>query len=201
MPNQPTSPPPGSVPGSFSPGDMGGMDLDSLKDQFSQSQGGSQANSASGLGGLPGGAGQAISNKIAKPIGQTIPQELGNLGETFGQQVTDFIPDIIKQILGIKKTDSPEEKAKKQQLFQNYQKLNAEDQAYAQKKLQQEQARKQQQQQEDQMRKQRAQAEADSNEISAPQGKKTGAGSDGNTSKSRTTNLLNKNRQQLSSAD
>ena len=179
-------------PGGFPAGDpSSGSDLDSLAKQFGQ-PGMASTNNSSGQFAQP--------PQVAKPIGQTLPQEAKNIGESFGQQLKDFVPDIIQQILGMKSTDSPEEKARKQQMFQRYQQLNAQDQAYVRQKLQREQAEKHQREQEEQMRKQQ-QAAAESSDLPMPSGKVSGAGADGSSGAKRAANKIQSDRKKLSSAD
>jgi hypothetical protein len=196
MVNNP-SPPPGSVPG-FSP-----ADLEGLADQMGQG-GTNSTNPLAGLGGassFPGSAGSAGSQntKTPQPIG-SLPQEAKYIAEGMGQEALAFLPDFMQKILGMKSTDTPEEKQKKQQIFQNYQKLNAEDQAYVQKKMQQEQMEKQKKEQEEFERRQQAEMDAANNEVSAPAGKVTGEAAAGASNKQRTTQKLQSDRKKLSSA-
>lgn len=182
-------------PGAFPAGDpSSGEDLDSLTKQFGQQAGQSASGSSSAS---PGQSGQPP--KPAKPIGQTLPEEAKNLGENFGQQLKDLIPGFIQEVLGMKSTDTPEEKAKKQQMLQRYQQLNAEDQAYVRQKMQREQAEKQQHEQEEMFRKQQEQA-AQGSDLPTPAGKVSGAGADGSSNAKRATNKLNDDRKKLSSA-
>lgn len=182
MANFPSSPPPGSVPG-MSPGDMEALsDSSQAQAQLSQAQ-----------GGLP-----ASSPKPARTIG-SLPQEGTYLAQDIGQGVIGLLPDFMQEILGIKETDTPEEKSKKQQMLQNYQKLNAEDQAFVQKKMQREQAEKQQRDEEEQMKRQQSEA-SQGDDISMPTGKVTGEAAAGASNKQRTTQKLQSDRKKLSSA-
>jgi len=188
MVNQPSSPPPGSVPGSFSPGEM---NMDEAMGQM----GGTTGKNASGS---PASS-TPHSNQSAKnphTIGNPV-QEAQYLAEGVGQGMLELLPDFMQELLGIKDSDSPEEKARKRQIFQNYQKLNTEDQAYVQKKMQQEQMEKQRREQEEQQKREQA-AMNDSGDLPIPSGRVTGAGAEGSSNKQRTTQKLNDDRKKLS---
>ncbi len=186
MANQPSSPPPGSVPGSFSPGEM---DMDEMMGQMGGSTGKNPSASS-----LPGSTSQPAKNP--RSIGNPA-QEAQYLAEGVGQGMLALLPDFMQELLGIKDSDSPEEKARKRQIFQNYQKLNAEDQAYVQKKMQQEQIEKQRREQEEEQKRQQA-AMNDSGDLPMPAGRVTGAGAEGSSNKQRTTQKLNDDRKKLS---
>ncbi len=187
MANQPTSPPPGSVPGSFSPGDM---DMSELMQQA----GGQLPGGKSGPGAASSGNAKQPPRPIAGP-----QQEAAYLAQGVGQGLLELLPDYMQHILGIKDSDSPEEKAKKKQMFENYQRLSAEDQAYVQKKMQREQMEKQQREQEEEQKRQQEMANQ-SNDLPIPAGRTSGAGSEGNSNKQRTTNKLQDDRKKMSSA-
>lgn len=189
MSNHPTSPPPGSVPGSFSPGDM-----DALSEQLASQQGQSQTSSNSPVPGSP----QSHAQKDPRSIG-SLPQEAKYLTQDVGQGILQLLPDFMQQILGIKDSDTPEEKAKKKQMLHNYEKLNAEDQAYVQKKMQEEQLKKQQEAQEEEEKRQR-EAAMQSSDLDIPSGKVTGEAAAGASNKQRTTQKLQSDRKKLSNA-
>ncbi len=189
MSNAPTSPPPGSVPGGMSPSDMEGL--------MDQTQMGSSANPAQSTTPSPASS-SSHSSKTPRPIA-SLPQEGKYLAQDVGQGMLELLPDFMQRVLGIKNTDTPEEKAKKQQMFQNYQQLSAEDQAYVQKKMQREEAEKQQREQEEEMRKQQEMANQ-SSDLPMPAGKVTGEAAAGASNKQRTTQKLQNDRKKLSNA-
>jgi hypothetical protein len=183
------SPPPGSVPGNFSP------DLDQLDQGFGQQMGqNNQQNPFAGGSGMPG---SSTPPKPPRPVG-SFPQEMKYFAQDIGQGVVSVMPDILQEVLGIKSTDTPEQVAKKKQMHQRYQEMNAAEQAYVQKKAQEEMAKKQQEEQERIIRQQEEEQIAAESDVSIPQGKTTGE--EGSSTKKRTLNKLQNDRKKLSSA-
>ena len=157
----PHAPPPGAVPS------MDGFDEQSLQSMM-------------GGGGKPGGAPGSLpgssptgQQKPPRPIG-TPTEEAKTIGADVAQGLIDFLPPIIRNIIQPKSSDTPEEAAKKKQIFQNYQQLNAEQQRVAQEELQKANLRKQKEQEEDMRKKQEAQQKADSGALAMPSGKRSG---------------------------
>lgn len=208
MSHAPASPPPGSVPGGFSPADMEGMMDD---DQAAAGSTGSSSNpssgtmgnlgnlgSSNGLGSLPGQGAAGSQPKPPRPITSPLG-EAKYLAQDVGQSVLGLLPETLQQVLGLKSSDTPEQKAKKQQMLQNYQRLSAEDQAYVREKMQRQEAEKQQKEQEELMKKQQAEAQQDDG-LPMPAGKVTGEAAAGASSKQRTVQKLQSDRKKLSSS-
>jgi hypothetical protein len=152
-----------------------------------------------GHGGLPGGgaAPHGAPAASAPPPREvsSIPEELVTRPiRDIGQEFTVWFD--INKLFGINVEDTPEEKARKQQLHARYQQLTSEEQQLVQKRFQQEQQRKHRMEEEHQMELQKKQAEA-SNAIAPPSSPQKGA-VDPNASKSsaqRMANTVQQNRQ------
>jgi len=151
----PHAPPPGAVPS------MDGFDEQSL-----QSMMGGGGKSGGAPGSLPGSS-PTGQQKPPRPIG-TPTEEAKTIGSDVAQGLIDFLPPIIRNIIQRK------EAAKKRQIFQNYQQLNAEQQRVAQEELQKANVRKQKEQEEDMRKKQEAQQKADQGGLAMPSGKRSG---------------------------
>lgn len=190
----PHTPPPGSMP----PG-VGAPDMASMEDMLAAQGGASAAKSGSspGSGAAHGGG---THHQPARPLGSPV-QEAKNIAGGVGGELFEFLPPVIKNLISAKPDDSPEDAARKRQMLQNYQKLNAEDQQFVQKKLQHEQMEKQQREQEEAQRRQQ-EAAMQSNDLPVPEGKKTGeaAMGGGKSQKSQTISKLQNDRKKLSSS-
>src|SRR5579859_3552270 len=97
---QPGSPPPGAIPSGFS-----SPDLQSTLTQMTQN----------GKGG----------GQQTRPVG-SLPQEAQYIAEDVAKSLLTALPDFMQSMLGVKPTDTPEEAARKKQMLQRYQQLNAE---------------------------------------------------------------------------
>jgi hypothetical protein len=143
------------------------------------------------LQGKQGGA------KTARPIGTPLA-EGKFIAEDVAQGIIDLLPGPLKNLLGPAPTDTPEEKAKKQAMFQRYQQLSAEDQQYVQKKMQEEAVEKQKLEQEETQKKQMAAQQKPAFEM--PQGKVRGDAKAGQSKKQNTISKLQDDRQKLKNA-
>jgi hypothetical protein len=199
---------------------MSSPDMQAMMNQFSQKGGtGARTGAASGFSGMPGmpsmpaGKGQAATGKGLpgqggpalnqqqknRPIGTPL-QEAKYLAGDIGQGLLGLLPDFLQPILGVKPTDTPEEKARKKQMLQRYTQMNADQQQLAQKKFQEQQAQIRQEEEEKAKKQQAAQQKSAS--LPAPTGKRTGAaaGQAGQSRKKSMIDDMNQKRQQLSSA-
>lgn len=110
---------------------------------------------------------QAQASPAGQPQPTAEPREVGTLTEELVKRpFQDIVTTLensfdISALLGIKVEDTPAEKAKKQQIAQNWQKLTADDQRYVQQKYQEEMQKKQQLEKEAEQRKQQEAAAAD----------------------------------------
>lgn len=192
---QPQSPPSGSMP------PMSGMpspDVSSMMQQLQQQKmGGAGGPGAIGNQVAPGAQSGSPSGKTPRSVG-TIPQEAKYMAEDVAQGLLSLLPDFMQSILGIKSTDSPEEKARKRQMLQRYNEMNADQQRVVQEKMQVAQT-KQKQEEEEKLRAKQAQ-EQESSELPMPQGKTRGDAGMGGSAKKRATTKLQNDRKKLSSA-
>ena len=172
----------------------------SMEDMLAQS-------GQAGLPGQPGLGGQSGQKPQShqppqppRPIGNPL-EEAKNVAGGVGSELLDFLPPIIRNLISSEPEDTPEQAAKKRQMLQNYQKLNAEDQQFVQKKLQHEQMEKRQREEEEHQRRQQ-EAASQLNDLPVPEGKKTGeaAQGGGKSSKSQTISKLQNDRKKLSSS-
>ncbi len=154
------------------------------------------------------GAGQTpLASPEAAKQQQTPPRAISNLGEELIKRPAKDIFDTFKSffdlnaMLGINPGDTPEEKAKKQKISQNWQKLTQEDQAYVQRKYQEEQQKKQQELQEEQARKEEEARQADAQAIAPPSTPRKGPAAPSGNKKQQTSQLLQTKRTQMSQAD
>lgn len=189
-------PPPGSIPGLGSP-DM----ADAMQDMQSgqpASAGASSHSSMSSISSMMQGQhGKTAQN--ARSVGSPV-QEAKYLAKDIGKGILEFLPGPIKNLVSPTPNDSPEAAMKKRQMLQRYNQMNAEQQAYVNKKLQEEQMEKRKKEEEE---KQRTQMLAQqSNDLPVPEGKKTGeaAMGAGKSNKSQTLSKLQNDRKKLSSA-
>lgn len=178
----PQSPPPGAIPSFDSP------DAQAMMSQM-----------MGGKAGKPGQTPQSTQQKPARPIGTPV-QEAQMVGEDVAQGLLQLLPDFLQDLFHVKPTDTPEEAAKKKQMLQRYNQLNAEQQQFVQKKYQEEQAKKKQEEEEATKKKQEEQRKAQENELPVPQGKKTGDWMAGKSQKQNTLTKMQNDRQKLSSA-
>lgn len=148
-----------------------------------------------------GGAAAAAPSKPPRPIGTPI-QEGKYIAEDVGQGMLQLLPDFMQDVLHTKPSDTPQEKAKKQQLLQNYTRLDSEQQQYVQKQMQAEHMKKQKEEEERMQKRQEEQKKAAESSLPEPKGKVSGAaaGMPGQSRKKSMIDDLNKKRQQLSSA-
>jgi hypothetical protein len=181
------APPPGALPGVGSPD----ISDESIQSMLGGSSSGSQSATAPHLPKPP---------KPAPALGSPT-EEAKHIASGVGQEFFEFLPPFMKDLLGEKATDSPEEAARKRQMLQNYQKLNAEEQQYVQKKIQKEQMEKRQREEEEFQRRQQL-AAAQSSDLPVPEGKKTGeaAMGAGKSQKSQTLSKLQNDRKKMSSS-
>lgn len=112
------------------------------------------------------------------------PREVGTLSEELikrpAQDVVAGLKSFldVSELLGVKSEDDPQTKARKKQIAHNFEKLEAEDQAFVRKKYQEEMEKKQREQQEEEERKRQAEAaqEQDLAMPSSPQKGPVGPG-------------------------
>jgi hypothetical protein len=163
--------------------------------------GGGAANPLAGLTGLPGAKTAAGNQSQAKarPIGTPL-QEAKYFAQDVTQGVLSVLPDFMQEILGIKPMDTPQDQARKRQMLQNYQKMNAEQQQIVQQKLRADMAKKKQE--EEAQQRAAAQQKAAQSELPTPSSKHTGAAAPigGQSKKKSFMDDFNQKRQQLSSA-
>ncbi len=156
-------------------------------------------------GGAPGQLPQLPQQQPQKPpraVGTPL-QEAKYMADDVTQGVLNLLPDFLQDIFHVKPTDTPQDAAKKRQMLQNYNKLNSEQQQVVQKQFQEEQMKKRKEEEERIRKKQEEQQKAAQSQVSAPVGKKQGAGAGqaGMSKKQSTIDTLNQKRKQLSSAD
>jgi len=153
------------------------------------------------------GAGKTplASNEAAKQ--QTPPREVTSLSE---ELITRPAKDILQTgksffdlnaLLGINSEDSPEKKAKKQKVAQNWQKLTSEEQAFVQQAYQEEQQKKQQEQQAEQERKEKEERESEEQSIAPPSSPRRGPVGLSGSQKQQTSQLLQNRRTQMTQGD
>lgn len=153
------------------------------------------------------GAGQTplASSEAVKQ--QTPPREVTNLGE---ELIKRPVKDILQTgksffdlnaLLGINPGDSPEKKAKKQKIAQNWQKLTSQEQSYIQQQYQEEQQKKQREQQEEQERKEKEAQESEEQSIAPPSSPKRGPVGLSGSNKQKTSQLLQNRRTQMTQGD
>ncbi len=189
-------------------------DAQSMMKQFgaSKSKGGS---GASGGTGSASDANSALQSNPLNPFNQTQKQgqqkaprqigtplqEAGYIAKDAAQSMLQLLPGFMQDILHINQSDTPQEKARKQKMLQNYQKLNAEEQQFVQKKFQEEQMKKRREQEEEMMKKKREEEQKQAS-VAPPKGKVQGymGGAAGKSNKKSTIDDMNMKRQQLSSA-
>lgn len=156
---------------------------------------------------VAGGAGQTplASSEVARQ--QTPPREVTNLGEELVKRpVKDILQTAksffdLNSLLGINPADSPEKKAQKQKIAQNWQKLTSEEQAFVQQQYQEEQQKKQQEQQAEQEKQEKAAQEEKAQAIAPPRSpQKSPVGLTG-SKKAQTAQLLQNRRTQMTQAD
>ncbi len=136
--------------------------------------------------------------RTPRPVG-TLPQEMKYFAGDVAQGLLSLLPDFMQSMFGIKPTDTPEDAARKKQMLQRYQQMNADQQQYVQQKVREEQQKKQQEEEEKAQRKQMDEQQAAS-ELPMPQGKTRGEGGPGASQKKRTVTKLQNDRKKLSSA-
>lgn len=152
------------------------------------------------------GAGQTplASHEAAQQ--QSPPRNVTNLGEELVTRPTKDILNTFKSffdlnaLLGINPGDSPEKKAKKQKVAQNWQKLTSEEQAYIQQKFQEEQQKKQREQQEEQQKKEE-EAKQNEESIAPPSSPQKGPVGPSGSKKQQTATLMQNRRTQMTQAD
>lgn len=176
------------------------------------SQAQSQAQSQAGsLGQFSPGAGkQAGPGGMDNPFGQSggtssanqaAPRPVGTLSEELIKRpAKDILTGLksvfnIQEIFDIKPTDSPEQQAKRRQMHQNYQKLDAAQQEVVQEEYQKRMEEKQANEQKaEEARRRKAQQ---SQTIQAPSGQKKGPDAGGGSRKQRAQTKLQNDRKTL----
>jgi hypothetical protein len=186
-------PPPGALP----PG-MGSPDMGDMEDMMAQMQQGNPAP-----GGQTAPSQQAISSALQgkKPGSSSLGpvQEAKSVVKGVGEGLTDFLPGPLQNILGIKSTDGPEEVARKKQMLQNFNKLEADQQEVVAQKMRQREMEARQKQEEEAHQKQIAQQQQ-SQDLPVPQGKVRGDAQAGQSKKQNTVNKLQNDRKKMTSA-
>lgn len=153
------------------------------------------------------GAGQTpLATPETKQQQAPPPRNVSNIGEELLARPAKDILNTFKSffnlnaLLGINPGDTPEKKAKKQKVAQNWQKLTQEEQAYVQQQYQEQQQRKQREAQEEEERK-RQQVEQEQSQIAPPSTPKRGPVGLGGNKKQQASQLMQKQRTQMSQAD
>src|SRR5258708_10244736 len=113
--------------------------------------------------------------------------------EDVAQGLLSVLPDFMQQILGIKPTDTPEEANRKKQMLERFNQLTDDQQKVVQQKMKEEQEKKKVEE-EEKAKKEQAAQQANQDELAMPQGKTTGEGGPGASSKKRTTMTLQSDR-------
>jgi|GEM_PF-738419 len=196
---QPGTPPPGAIPSGFSSPDMQST-LSQMTQAGKQGSAGGvpQAGSSSSSSKTLPSAG-AASQKPPRPVG-TLPQEAQYITEDITKSLLSFLPDFMQSMLGVKPTDSPEEKARKKQMLQRYQQLNSEQQQFVQDEMRKKQQAEQKKQEEEAKKKEEEQRKAADDELPMPQGKTRGEGGPGASNKKQTLTKLQNDRKRMTSA-
>ncbi len=141
------------------------------------------------------------SNQVSEP------RTVSNLSEELIARPAKDIFNTFKSffdlnaLLGINPGDTPEKKAKKQKIAQNWQKLTGEEQTYVQQKYQEEMQKKQREQQEEQQKKEEEARQAEEQSIAPPSSPKKGPADPSGSKKAQTTQLMQNKRTQMSQAD
>lgn len=153
------------------------------------------------------GAGQTplAANEVENQ--QTPPRQVSSLSEELIKRPAKDILETAKsffdlnKILGINPGDTPEKKAKKAKVAQNWQKLTQEEQAFVEKQYQEEQQKKQKEAQEEQARKEEEAKKAEEESIAPPSSPHKGPVGLAGNKKQQTSQLLQQRRTQMSQAD
>lgn len=153
------------------------------------------------------GAGQTplAANEVENQ--RTPPRQVSSLGEELVKRPAKDILETAKsffdlnKILGINPGDTPEKKAKKSKIAQNWQKLTQEEQAFVEKQYQEEQQKKQKEAQEEQERKEEEAKKAEEESIAPPASPQKGPVGLAGNKKQQTSQLLQQRRTQMSQAD
>jgi hypothetical protein len=186
-------PPPGSMPPGFSSPDMQSMMGDMTGNQKTGKSG------QSGSSPIPFPGTQAGQQKSPRPIGTPL-EEAKYMAEDVAQGLLSLLPDFMQSILHTKSTDTPEEAAKKRQMLQRYNQLNAEEQQYVQKQYQKKAEEQKKKEEEEVKKKQEEEQKAAENELPMPQGKQTGEGVPGASKKNNALTKMQNDRKKLSNA-
>ena len=126
----------------------------------------------------------------------TIPEEASRVGTDIFAELKKFFS--INTWLGVKpETDDPQEIAKRKQVHQRWQKLNAEQQEVAKKKYQEDLQRKKAEEEEKERKKQMEEQQK-AQQIQMPSSPKKGAVGPGGSKKQKATQKLQNDRKQLS---
>ena len=193
---------PGAPPGAMPPG--GGLSPDMMaqlgKMGMGSKQGGKGGSAGlpgmGGAGGSPGGAG-----KTPRPVGTPL-QEVKYFAGDVAHGVLEVLPDFMQSLFGISPADKPEDAARKRQMLQRYQQMNAEQQQFVQQRTKAEYEKKQQEEAR-QAQAEKAKRQQQAASLPVPQGRTHGAGAGmpGQSRKKSTIDDLNKKRQQMSGVD
>ena len=153
------------------------------------------------------GAGQTpLASHEAAGTQAPPPRNVTNLGEELAVRPAKDILNTFKSffdlnaLLGINPGDTPEKKAKKEKIAQNWQKLTSEEQGYIQQKFQEDQQKNQQELREEQ-RKKEEEAQANEQAIAPPSSPKRGPADQGGSKKAKTNQLMQTKRTQMSQVD
>lgn len=167
----PHQPPPGAMPSGAGSPDMGEM----MEEMANAQQGSNNSTS-------PSSTQQALSSafqgktpqqqKSGRAIGSPLT-EANYLSEGVAEGLLDFLPGPLKRLLDIRPSDTPEEQQRKQQMIQNYQRMNEEQRQYVLQEAQKQQELKQRQAEEDAHR-QQLEEQRRAQSVQVPQGKRTG---------------------------
>lgn len=154
------------------------------------------------------GAGQTpLASPESKQQEAPPPRNISNLGEELIARPAKDILNTFKSffdlnaLLGINPGDTPEKKAKKQKIAQNYQKLTQEEQAFVQQEFQRTQQKKQKELQEEQAKKEEEERQAQEQSIAPPSSPQRGANAPAGNKKQQTSQLMQNKRTQMSQSD
>lgn len=166
-----------------------------------------QQVAADGAGQSPFASGGAGEKSAGGAPPAPNPRGVSNLGEELITRPAKDIFNTFKSffdlnaIMGINPGDTPEQKAKKQKVAQNWQKLTQEEQAYIQQEFQRTQQKKQQELQEEQQRKEEEARAKEQDAIAPPSSPKKGPIGPSGNKKQQTNQLMQNKRTQMSQAD
>lgn len=153
------------------------------------------------------GAGQTPLASPESSQNQALPRSVSNLGEELITRPAKDVLNTFKSffdlnaLLGINPGDTPEKKAKKQKIAQNWQKLTAEEQTYIQQEFQRNQQKKQEEIREEEARKEEEARQAEEQAIAPPTSPRKGPAAPSGSKKQQTSQLMQNKRTQMSQSD